>query len=174
MIQLLGKRQNETRFIFYSEDDKLGQVYVDVTDFVDKNQHFTATLPKKGYVILETVIPVVTPAPQNTPVPVLPPITTPKPQQILQATPNVTNVNAPAKLQFKLSAKDLANKDKTGASDPYVELYYTEGESSKQKKLGVSSTIQDNNNPVWKDTFEFQYDPSKNQVEQLCKNLQKN
>lgn len=120
-----------------------------------------------SYVILETVIPVVTPAPpvQNTPIASILPVT-PTPAAVLAAQQQSLplNANTPTKLQFKLSAKDLANKDKTGASDPFVEVLYTEGESSKQKKLGISEIIQDNNNPVWTKVFEFQYDPAKNQV----------
>jgi len=164
-----SKRQRLTIRMFdednLREDDKLGQVYVEMIDFVDKLGHLTATLPKKGYIIVETVTPIVSPtsAPssiQNTPTSVLP--ITPKVSQTTSSS-SLNNTNLPMKLQFKLSAQDLANKDKTGASDPYVEVLYTEEGSSKQKKLAVSSTIQDNNNPVWKDVFEFQYDPSKNQ-----------
>ncbi|CAG7838388.1 unnamed protein product [Allacma fusca] len=67
------------------------------------------------------------------------------------------------KLRFKLSAKGIPDKDDIGTTDPYVELYYTEDGSSKEHKFGRSATISDNENPVWGDVFEFDYDRSKGQ-----------
>ncbi|CAG7826148.1 unnamed protein product [Allacma fusca] len=67
------------------------------------------------------------------------------------------------KLRFKLSAKGLPDKDTIGTSDPYVVLYYTEGSSNKENKFGTSSTLTDDENPIWKDVFEFDFDRTKSQ-----------
>ncbi|CAG7826147.1 unnamed protein product [Allacma fusca] len=67
------------------------------------------------------------------------------------------------KLKFKLSAKGLSDKDDLGTSDPYVELFYTEGSSTKETKFGRSATLTDDENPTWGDVFEFDYDRSKGQ-----------
>lgn len=80
--------------------------------------------------------------------------------------PQTTTVVVPdkAKLKFKLSARDLPDKDKVGSIDPYVELYSTEGASTQEKNFGRSATIDNNKNPQWGETFEFDYDRSKQQV----------
>ncbi|CAG7832536.1 unnamed protein product [Allacma fusca] len=67
------------------------------------------------------------------------------------------------RLRFKLSARGLPDKDDLGTSDPYVILYYTEGTNTKEHKFGRSATITDNENPIWGDIFEFNYDRSKGQ-----------
>ncbi|CAL8137083.1 unnamed protein product [Orchesella dallaii] len=172
------------------EDDKAGEAYIDVADYVDKNQQLNVNLNKKGYLILSTVdpLPAITPAPAPVQqviqtVPVITPVPThvqqihtiPIVQQgvapaviqtggvLLVPQPQTVVVPEKAKLRFKISASDLPDKDKLGSIDPYVELYYTEGSSTKENKFGKSSTIDNNKNPQWGDVFEFDYDRSKQQ-----------
>ncbi|ODN04775.1 Copine-5 [Orchesella cincta] len=167
------------------EDDKAGEAYIDVADYVDKNQHLNVNLNKKGYLILSTLDqlpPVAPPAPVVQTVPVISPVPTHVQQihtvpivqpgvAVLPSTggvllvpqPHTITVPEKAKLRFKVSAKDLPEKDKLGSIDPYVELYYTEGASTKESRFGKSSTIDNNKNPQWGEVFEFDYDRSKQQ-----------
>jgi hypothetical protein len=66
-------------------------------------------------------------------------------------------------MNFPKTQRDLPDKDKVGATDPYVVLYFTEGASTKQTKFAETVVINDNNNPNWGETFEFQYDPTRQQ-----------
>jgi len=146
------------------EDDKLGLAYIEVADFVDKNQHLSQNLNKKGYVLLDTVDPV----PVASTIPGQPGVVLQNTQvvPISHVAPGgqiVYSTTSPMKLKFKLSARDLPDKDKVGATDPYVDLYYTEGASTKQTKFGTTAVINDNNNPSWGEIFEFQYDPTRAQ-----------
>jgi len=158
------------------EDDKAGQAYVDVADFVDKNQHLNANLNKKGYLTLTTVDPlppsVAPPAPvqfqQVQTVPVVQhvqtvPLVPTTGGVLLVPQTHIITVPDKMKLRFKLSARDLPEKDKLGTIDPYVELYFTEGASTKEKKFAKSATIDNTKNPQWGEVFEFDYDRSKQQ-----------
>jgi len=48
-----------------------------------------------------------------------------------------------------------------------VEVFYTEGGSTREIKIGTSDTISDNENPDWGKVFEFDFDRNKNQVHNL-------
>lgn len=129
------------------EDDKGGQTWVDVSDYVDKGQITNANLDKQGYLTVRAANPS---ASQRGNVP---PGSLPFPP----GTPDT------AVLKFKLSANNLPDKDNFGTSDPYVEIFYTEGLSGKKTKVGRSGTLSNTKNPAWGDTFTFNWDRRRDQ-----------
>lgn len=67
------------------------------------------------------------------------------------------------KLRFKISARDLPDKDTLGTIDPYVEIFYTEEGQKEETQLGRSGTLTDTENPDWGDVFEFDFNRAKRQ-----------
>jgi len=64
-------------------------------------------------------------------------------------------------LKFKLSAVNLPNADLDGPSDPYVKLFTSvsrQGERHRHwEKFGETSVKYDTLNPIWDETFVYQY-----------------
>ena len=59
---------------------------------------------------------------------------------------------------------DLPDKDDVGVTDPYVEIFATEGLTGKEVKVGRTGTLTNTKNPSWGETFEFKWDRRKEQV----------
>lgn len=68
------------------------------------------------------------------------------------------------KIRFKISARDLPDKDTLGTIDPYVEVFYSDEGQKEETQLGRTSTLQDDENPDFGDVFEFEFQRSKRQV----------
>jgi len=134
------------------EDDKVGRVWVNVADYVDKGQLTTVNLDKdKGYLIIQSAD---------------------KPQAIDAQTP-VGQLPFPSgtpdtqTLRFKLYASGLPTKDDVGFipgnSDPYVIITATDGVTGKEREVGRSGTVSSTRNPSWGDVFTFSWDRKKDQ-----------
>jgi Ca2+-dependent lipid-binding protein len=68
------------------------------------------------------------------------------------------------KLKFKVSARNLADKDTgLGTSDAYFLLYASQDGGKSKKEISRSDTISDQENPDWGNVFEFDFDRSKDQ-----------
>jgi len=68
-----------------------------------------------------------------------------------------------AKLKFKVSGRSLIDKDNIGTSDPYYQVFSSTDLGRSKSKIGRSDTVNDQENPDWGNTFEFDFDRSKNQ-----------
>jgi len=128
------------------DDDKGGQTWVDVSDFVDKGQITNANLDKQGYLTVRAVSP---PATRSGFVP--------------GSLPFAPGTPETGVLKFKLSANNLPDKDNFGKSDPYVEVFSTEGLTGKKTKIGRSGTLSNTKNPAWGDTFTLNWDKRREQ-----------
>jgi len=132
-------------------DDKVGVVWVTVTDYVDKGQLTNANLDKQGYIIIKSVD-TIAPTDPNTPIGQIP---------LPPGTPSTQT------LRFKVSASGLSSKDDIGIiqidGDPYVIITSTNGVSGKEASLGRSATVSSTSNPTWGDVFTFQWDSKKDQ-----------
>jgi len=69
-----------------------------------------------------------------------------------------------AKLRFKVAGRNLIDKDNVGTSDPYYEVYYSTDGGNSKTKIGRSDTVNDQENPDWGNTFDFDFDRRKNQI----------
>jgi len=59
-------------------------------------------------------------------------------------------------LKFKLAASNLIRSDEfNGKSDPYVKVYFRQGEHGKDTKFYTTSTIDNVENARWDDVIEF-------------------
>jgi len=67
-----------------------------------------------------------------------------------------------AKIKFKVSGRNLIDKDTAGTSDPYYEVFYSTDGGQSKTKIGRSDTVNDQENPDWGNTFEFDFDRRKN------------
>jgi len=69
------------------------------------------------------------------------------------------------KLKFKVSARNLADKDTgLGTSDAYFILYASQDGGKTKSEVKRSDTISDQENPDWGNLFEFDFDRNKNQM----------
>jgi len=133
------------------KDDKVGRVWVTVTDYVDKGQLTNANLDKGGYIIIKSVDVIPPPYP-HTPIGQIP---------LPPGTPSTQT------LRFKVSASGLQTKDDVGfipgKSDPYVIITSANGVTGKETKLGRSATVSGTSSPSWGDVFTFPWDSNKDQ-----------
>jgi len=68
------------------------------------------------------------------------------------------------KLKFKVSGRNFPDKDTGfGTTDGYFELFSSEDGGRTKTKITKSDTISDQENPDWGQTFEFDFDRSKDQ-----------
>jgi len=135
-------RQQKLHFHIWDEDDfrtddDVGKAWLDVNDYVDRGQLVNIPIYKQGYLKVERLT-------LNAPAA---PRTWPETQRI----------------RFQLEAKNLPDKDKLGTIDPYAEVYFAEGFTGKEVKIGRTGTINKNQNPKWGEIFDFSYDAKKNQ-----------
>jgi len=69
--------------------------------------------------------------------------------------------NSVSKIEFRLRAEGLPNKDMIGLSDPFVKIFLKEG--SAEKNIGVTETIKESLSPNWKSWFQIPFSPEKPQ-----------
>jgi len=99
------------------KDDDVGEVTIDVDQYVDKNQDLKVPLvPEGGELLIKRTQPT----------------------------------------RFQLYARNVPHKDQfNGKSDPYVEVYWRVGKEGADHLIGSTAIINDEENPDWKETFEF-------------------
>jgi len=119
-------------------DDKVGAGWMSLNDFVDRGQVMDVPLYKKGYLTIKS-------------------------------TESGTKPTAPAvgadtqKVSFRLSAKNLPDKDDLGTIDPYVEIFSVDGITGSENKVGKTATQNDNKNPTWSEAFDINFNRGKQQ-----------
>jgi hypothetical protein len=68
------------------------------------------------------------------------------------------------KLKFKVSGRNLPDKDNIGTTDGYFEVFSSSDGGKNRKQIGKKSdTISDQENPDWGNVYEFDFDRSKNE-----------
>jgi len=73
----------------------------------------------------------------------------------LQNGTGTLSIQKTTPVKFSLYARALPNADTIGKSDPFTEVYWSVGSTGKKIKLGQTAVINDNENPDWKEVFEF-------------------
>lgn len=119
-------------------DDKVGAGWMSVNDYVDRGQVMDVPLYKKGYITIKST--------ESGAKPTAPPVGTDT-----------------QKLTFRLSAKNLPDKDDLGTIDPYVEVFSVDGITGSESKIGKTGTQSDNKNPSWSETFDLNFNRGKQQ-----------
>jgi len=77
---------------------------------------------------------------------------------IVQAAPP-----SKGKLRFKIAGRNLPDKDNVGTTDGYYEFWLSNDGGRTKTKLNRSDTITDKENPDWGNTFEVDFDRTKDQ-----------
>jgi len=144
-------------------------VWIDVNDYVEKHQTLTVNLSKRGTLTVQSdpplhrgTVPPQTFAQAVSPRPVAPAAPAPVPvtPKAPAPTPVTQKSNPLAIIQFRISAKGLEDKDILGTSDPHVKIFSKIG-SEPELQIGSTTKLEDTENPVWPDSFTYEFDPTK-------------
>ncbi|CAL8127570.1 unnamed protein product [Orchesella dallaii] len=131
----------------FKKDRSLGQVWLNLADYVDKGELATINLDTEGYLIVSSAVS----------------------SRVGSGRLNIPpKDHVPQTLQFTLSANHLTSKDGIGfihmKGDPYVIVHSIDDPNeTKLKEVGRTNTISSTNNPVWDEVLRFKYDPSMDQ-----------